>query len=301
VTGKRGSLACAAAALMATLAVVAAGALAQDAPPSPPVSAAELDRAGAARDLISPTTAPAGAARIRQWFEELTDTNPPVRDRARVALMGIKPEELGALREIVDAARPLAPAQAAVLRDVVVHVYVGATGSGIGTGRPFAVRRSGFLGVLLEPVQSGFGIGLPPPPQPGPAPGEENPPPDFVPFQSVGGVLIRETWPGFAGFRYLRVGDVVLGTGGAGVEPTRAPTVPELRAAVQATAPGRTLDLQVLRWGRVMDVAVTVSARPSWAEDEFTTRQMQSRRLKRAEIYWQFAFAPLLYKDDGML
>ena len=41
-------------------------------------------------------------------------------------------------------------------------------------------------------------------------------------------MLIKETWPGFAGFRFLRVGDVVLGTGGD--QPTRAPTVPELRA-----------------------------------------------------------------------
>jgi hypothetical protein len=287
--------------MMATIALSAAGTLAQDASP-PSVSPADVERAAEApANLTGPTTAPAGDARIRQWFDELTDTNPSVRDRARVALMGIKPEELGALRDIVDAARPLAPAQAAVLHDVVVHVYVGATGGGIGTGRPFAMRRSGFLGVLLEPVQTGFGIGLPPPPPHGPAPGEENPPPDFVPFTSVGGVLIKETWPGFAGFRYLRVGDVVLGTGGVGFEPTRAPTVPELRAAVQATAPGGTLDLQVLRWGRVMDVPVTVSARPSWAEDEFSTRQMQSRRLKRAEIYWQFAFAPLLFKDDGML
>jgi hypothetical protein len=214
--------------------------------------------------------------------------------------MGLKPEELGALRDVVDAARPFAPAQAAVLRGIVIHVYIGGGGGNGVAGRPFALRRSGFLGVLLEPVQSGFGIGLPPP-QPAPAPQDDNAP-DFVPFHRMaGGVLIKETWPGFAGFRYLRVGDVVLGTGGAGLEPTRAPSVAELRAAVQATPPGGTLDLQVLRRGRVVEVPVTVSARPAWAEDEFSTRQMQSRRVRRAEAYWQFAFAPLLFKDDGML
>jgi len=259
---------------------------------------------------LSPTTNPAPGARIREWFADLADTNPAVRDRARVALMGIDVADLGTLRALADAGRPLPPAQAAILHDIVVHVYAGATRvrivrNDVEVGLRFyaetfaGLRRSGFLGVLLEPVPSGFGIGLPPA-QPPPQPGEENPP-DFGQFQAVGGVLIKETWPGFAGFRYMRVGDVVLGTGGVGLEPTRAPTVPELRAAVQATTPAGTLDLQVLRQGRVVDVPVTVSARPAWAEDEFTTRQMQSRRLKRAEVYWQFAFAPLLFKDDGML
>jgi hypothetical protein len=281
---------------------VAAGVFAAEAPqtthePLPPLPP----------QVAGPATAPANEARIRQWFADLADTNPSVRDRARVALMGIKVEELGALRAVADASRPLAPAQAAVLHDVVIHVYAGGTRvrafqNEIEVSLKFGAEpqprfgKSGFLGVLLEPVISGFGVGAPRAPAPDGA--DENQP-DFIQLRTSGGVLIRETWPGFAGFRFLRVGDVVLGTGGA--EPTRAPTVQELRGTVQGTPPDGTLDLSVLRQGRIVDVPITVSARPAWAEDEFTTRQMQSRRLRRAALYWQFAFAPLLLKDDGML
>jgi len=203
--------------------------------------------------------------------------------------MGLSREGLGELRDAVDRMRPLSPAQAAVLHDVVVHAYVA---GGPERNRATMLRNSGFLGVLLEPVVSGYGLNQDPP-----APPDDNQP-NFGQIRATGGVLIKETWPGFAGFRFLRVGDVVVGAGGP--QPTHAPTVQELRAAVQATEPGETLDLQVLRQGRIMNVAVQVSARPTWAEDELTTRQMQSRRLRRAEIYWQFAFAPLLWKDDGM-
>src|SRR4029434_8333882 len=154
------------------------------------------------------------------------------------------------------------------------------------------LRQSGFLGVLLEPVESGFPIDLAPGPGPGQqppddprggAPGNDQP---EAQFRSPGGVLIKETWAGFAGVRFLRVGDVVVGTNGD--QPTRAPTVQELRAAVQATPPGQTLELQVLRQGRIMEIPVNVSPRPPWAEDEPSTRLMQSRRVRRAEIYWQF-------------
>jgi hypothetical protein len=229
------------------------------------------------------TTSP----QIQAWLDDLTHTESAVRDHARMQLMSLSRARLGELRDAVDRMRPLSPAQAAVLHDVVIHAYV----AGGDRDRLPPPRMSGFLGVLLEQVVSGYGIGVAQP-----APDDNQP--DFGQIRATGGVLIKETWPGFAGFRFLRVGDVIVGIGGD--QPTRAPTVPELRAAVQATVPGNALALQVLRQGRIVEIAVTVGARPSWAEDEFSTRQMQSRRIRRAEIYWQFAFAPLLWKDDGM-
>ena len=297
-------------ALSAAMIVVAAGAFGATADdttsPSPGTSLPPPPPAPSRDNLpmrLRAATQPAGEARLRQWFTDLTDTNVVVRERARVALMGLNIEGLGMLRDIVDSNRPLAPAQAAALHDVVIHVYVASTEA----DRMPSLRKSGFLGVLLEPVQSGLDINLAP--LPGPLPPDENriegappPPPDNqaeVVFRPPGGVLIKETWAGFAGFRFLRVGDVVVGTGGD--QPTRAPTVQELRAAVQATAPGQTLDLQVLRQGRIMEIPVNVGPRPPWAEDEPTTRMMQSRRVRRAEIYWQFAFAPLLLQDGRML
>ena len=244
------------------------------------------------RFSFAQTTQPApDSPSIQRWLEELTHTEPAARERARMQLMGLSREGLGELREAVDRMRPLSPAQAAVLHDVVIHVYV----AGSERAPSVFMRPTGFLGVLLEPVLSGYGIGVAPP---APQPGDENPV-DFGQFHASGGVLIRETWPGFAGFRFLRVGDVVLGTGGD--QPTRSPTVPELRSAVQTTTPGAILDLQVLRQGRIVEVPVRVSMRPPWAESETRTRQMLSRRIRAAEIYWHFAFAPLLLQDDGML
>lgn len=309
-------------ALAAATVFVAAGAFAAPARAAAPYRQAPPPPAAPARAPAAPksvpvnvtvsTTAPTGEARIREWFDELTHASAAVRDRARVALMGIEPEELGVLRDVVDAARPVSPAQAAVLHDVVIHVYVAA---GSSERSRAAVPRGGFLGVLLEPMQSSSGLGLPPPPVP---PADDLA--DFGQLASSGGVLIKETWPGFAGFRFLRVGDVIIGAvraepaareeiapdgvaapeGAAGGAAARAPSVQEFKSAVSSTPPGRTVELRVLRQGRVVDVPVRVSARPAWAEDEFTTRQMQSRRLMRAERYWRFAFALLLLDDGSM-
>ena len=259
------SLACAAAILF-----VAAGAF-----------ATETEAPASLTDL--PATRP--VSQVQRWLEELTHPESAMREQARLQLMGLGREGLGELRETADRLRPLSPAQAAVLHDIVIHVYIG---GGVGLGgseRGPVFRKSGFLGVLLEPMQSGAGI-----------PVQPNEPIDFNHFGG-GGVLIKETWPGFAGFRFLRVGDVVIGTGGA--EPMRAPTLTELKAAVSSTMPGRVLELQVLRQGRVVVVPIRVTARPPWAEDELSTRQMQNRRVMRAEAYWRFAFAPLLLPEEN--
>jgi hypothetical protein len=267
------------------------------------LSVCRLSSAQATQPSLTATAAQP-QTRIQRWLDDLTDKQSDVRDKARTQLMGLSVDGLGELREAIDRSRPLSPAQAAELHDVVIHAYISANEP----DRMPMMRKSGFLGVLLEPVQSGFDMNLVPAPGPGALPPDDNhiegaaPAPDNQPevvFRPPGGVLIKETWPGFAGFRFLRVGDVVVGTGGD--QPTRAPTVQELRAAVQATAPGRSLDLQVLRQGRIVEIPVNVGPRPAWAEDEATTRQMQSRRLRRAEIYWQFAFAPLLLQDGRML
>ncbi|MEA2709156.1 MAG: hypothetical protein QOF78_1757 [Phycisphaerales bacterium] len=220
---------------------------------------------------------------IKRWLEALTHPESGVRDNARIQLMNLTREQLGDLRETVDRMRPISPAQATVLHDVVIHIYVGGGGD---DDRYSEAPPSGFLGVLLEPMQSGFGLGV--------APGDDI---QDLGEVAAGGVLIKETWPGFAGFQFLRVGDVVLGIGGA--RPPRAPNMTELKTAVSSTTPGRVLELQVLRQGRIIDVPVRVSARPAWAGERLATQQVQAHRIMRAERYWKFAFA-LLLLDDGM-
>src|SRR5438045_6545092 len=103
-----------------------------------------------------PATRPANA--IATWFGDLANRDPAVREKARSNLMGLKRDDLRALRNVVKESRPLAPSQAIVLRDVVMHVFL--------TGEAYAGnRRSGFLGVQLV---SNFPVGDgTEPPEPG--------------------------------------------------------------------------------------------------------------------------------------
>ncbi len=238
--------------LAAAMMFVAAGAFAADETPA-----------------SAPSTQP---STISKAFEELDQPEPAVRERARHQLMGLRRPELEPLREIVQKNRPLAPAQAAVLREIVVQVFL--------SDDPYpASDQDGFLGVMLEPVRQD---GL------------------FVPDELTGdpsgelgpGVLVRECMPGFAGFRFLRAGDVVRGVLGAQFAPTS--TLAELKAAVRSTRPGQILPLQVLRQGQLVEVEVRVSARPREAVDEASMRLLQDRRMSEAEAYWQKSFAPLV-------
>jgi hypothetical protein len=238
--------------------------------------------------------------RVRQWFNELADTNVGVREQARVALMGLRVDELGILREIIDASRPVGPAQAAVLRDIVLHVYVSATRFSrlddrleLYTGNPYpGMRPSGFFGVSLEAMP----FTLAPPARAG----------DELERVLARAVLIRETWPGFAGFRYLRPGDIVVAI--KGEVPEVAPTLNLLQDAVSSAAPGEPFAIRVLRQGRIIDVSIPLSARPPWVPvprainpDPSQVRLKQNDRMRFAERYWNNAFAPLLIsRSDGI-
>src|SRR6187455_503030 len=75
----------------------------------------------------SPTVAAQPQTRIQRWLDDLTDKQSAVRDKARTQLMGLSVDGLGELREAIDRSRPLSPAQAAVLHDVVIHAYINAS------------------------------------------------------------------------------------------------------------------------------------------------------------------------------
>src|SRR5438874_9217234 len=64
------------------------------------------------------------SADIRRWFEQLGDPDPVVRDSARQNLMGLPRSDLAELRRVIIENRPLAPAQATALREIVTHVYL---------------------------------------------------------------------------------------------------------------------------------------------------------------------------------
>ena len=239
-----------------------------------------------------PTTGPAAAPpldpTITKWFARLADPDPAVRDSARQDLMGLGGGDLPKLLAVVRAARPLRPAQAAVLYDVVSQVYLAAEPYPVALPDPTAVNPQG------RPYM--IGLRWPEEISDGPA---------------RLGVPVVERWPGFPARRWLRDGDMILGVY---VDPNR----PYRQLPNRPTATTRVLHdtigevsaaqgddprvvLAVLRDGREIRVAMTLVPQPAMAggramlaADTFVqTRQQQ------AELYWDQEFAPLVAPDDG--
>jgi hypothetical protein len=220
----------------------------------------------------SPSTQP--AKQIQKWFEELADTDPVVREKARFELMGLKRDELNALRKIISASTPLAPAQSSVLRDIVIHVY-------LANSNYQAHEKRGFLGAYLTDL-------MPVDANPDEALEERD-------NSTVVGVMIREPMQGFCAYRYLRAGDVVLGVIGSDYYPTQMLT--DLQTRVAETLPGDKITLLLLRDGKKMRVSIAVDAQPV-AAVQAAMDQFRNLRAESAEQYWKMTFAPLLERND---
>jgi hypothetical protein len=63
-------------------------------------------------------------AQMPRLFADLSAAEPAVREAARSALMGMSRQDLPAFEKLVRDNVPLAPAQAAVLREIVTHVFL---------------------------------------------------------------------------------------------------------------------------------------------------------------------------------
>ena len=90
-----------------------------------------------------PTTKPTGSDQMSNWFKDLANRDPSVRQTHK-ALMGISRDDLKPLRTIVEKSRPLAPSQAAALHDIVEQVFLA------GDRYPEFPNHPGFLGVRFE-------------------------------------------------------------------------------------------------------------------------------------------------------
>jgi hypothetical protein len=209
------------------------------------------------------------ANRFETWFDQLADSDPAVRDEARVNLMGLRRDQLPALRHIVQNNLPLAPSQAAVLRDIVIHIFL--------AGEPYASNnKMGFLGAMLEEM----------------APVEEAPDEEGIPRQrddGVVGVIITEPIEGFCANRFLRAGDIVLGVIGDDFYPTA--TLDDLRARVQNLKAGEAITLQIMRQAKVIRVTFKVDACP-WAAQNMAMDEFRNKRMERAKQYWRDVFEP---------
>jgi hypothetical protein len=196
-------------------------------------------------------------AQITQWFAQLADPDPAVRDAARQKLMDLPRSDLAALERIVADHRPLAPAQAVALHEVVLHVHL--------SSAPYQYNQDGggFMGVQLVAGNN------------------------YEPLH-VEGAIVQQRFPGLVAFQMLRDGDIIVGAEESGTPITSADT---LRNTIDMFHPGQTVHLKVQRAGRLMIIPITLDFRPA---NQGTFQEQRNRQMQTAEQLWMERFQPLL-------
>lgn len=194
---------------------------------------------------------------ITQWFAQLADPDPAAREAARQKLMEIPRSDLATLQRIVADRRPLAPAQAVALHEIVLHVHL--------SSAPYQYNQEGggFMGVQLVSGNT------------------------YEPTR-VEGAIVQQRFPGLVAFQMLRDGDVIVGAEESSVPIINADT---LRNTIDMFHPGQTVHLKVQRAGRMVIVPITLDFRPA---DQRTFQELRNRQLEMAERLWTEDFQPLL-------
>jgi hypothetical protein len=263
------------------------------APPAPAPPQAHAPDAPAAADVN---------ATMRRAFTELADPRADVREAARSTLMGLERRYLDDLHALVEHSRPLRPAQATALRQIVTHVYL--------SGEVYEPEaRAGFLGVRAQQIAitsaddalatgrpagneagngaggGGGGGGARAPVAP-PAAGD-----DPATLPRVGMVVISRL-PGFVAHRVLLDGDVILGI----VEQPAVSFVDRyaFTAAIKKMEAGETFHMNILRRGRVLKIELTLDRRPAIVNNDVAGEAFDRDRRAKADAYWRESFAPLL-------
>ena len=206
-------------------------------------------------------------AAIKASFADLANSDSALRAEALVRLMSLKAEDLPTLKKVVEASRPLLPAQACVLRQIVTQVFLSGEHY---EGNPAA----GFLGIRMELTAVTFRE----------AAAEDA-------RVATAGVVIVERMPGFAGARTLRDGDVILSILDRPDAPVRE--LQDFATVVREMGAGATVHFMILRQGQVIRVAVKLDPRPLEA-DGFGMTDLLDRRRARAEEYWATHFASVV-------
>jgi hypothetical protein len=197
------------------------------------------------------------APSLRKLVDNLDDLDPRVREAARSTLMAIGRDDLPTLRQVVADARPLAPDQSIVLREVVEQAWL--------NDEPYDyVPDGGFLGLSW---------------------------PDAVSDRYDFGVPVVHRLAGFSAARELLVGDIILRV----LDDPSADCHDRdsFRQSIGRMAAGQTVHLRVLRRGRIIDVPIVLDRRPPQRSDT-DNRVWEYGRAQRAAAYWDREFGPLL-------
>src|SRR4051794_34683812 len=163
--------------------------------------------------------------------------------------MGLSPRDLPTLRRIVADNRPVMPAQAVVLREIVTQVLL--------SGDEYVTDgREGFLGV--RPCEVNMTIRAAPVPVGIPNADLPGADPD-----SIIGVAIMERMPGFCGARALQDGDIILSIIERPAVQFHNPS--EFSQAVRFMGAGQSIHFQIVRQGQVVRVPITLDPLPEAA------------------------------------
>jgi hypothetical protein len=228
-----------------------------------------LVRAGDA-PTTQPTTAPTDRNSISKWLVDLASSDSAVRDAAKVHLMHLSRGDLPMLEQLLRRSRPLAPAQAVVLRQIVQEAYL--------SGEPYVKdpTNSGFLGIAMDGVLGQQDLQQP----------NDN--------GQAPGIVVADRFAGFCASRMLRQGDVILGTA---KPPQVFTTITDLQNAVRGAEPGSMIHLLILRQGQIIQIPLTLDCRP--AELGNSPENFRRERAEKFDDYWHETFAPLLKDSVG--
>jgi hypothetical protein len=212
-----------------------------------------------------PTTQPVSPkklAAIREMLGQLASEDGSKREKARIDLMALQRSDLYTLREAIRLTRPLQPSQAAVLPDIVSHVYlsgdVPVTDDTPGTA---------FLGIRMAQYLR----------------------PEDRPLLSLEkGVAVVGRIPGFCAFRMLQDGDIILSIVEHQSVELNKPD--DLIDAIKAVRAGQAITFELIRHGRIIKVPITLDRRPPIPELE----QYIAERARIVADLWEREFAPIL-------
>jgi len=216
----------------------------------------------------APATQPAVSQReLHVWIGQLASDDPQTRRTALNDLMGLQKQELPALRAAAMSEHSLLPEQVAEIRQAVTQVFL--------AGDPFKYATDpqddiGFLGVQWQRE---------------------------APSQPPDGVLVWSRIPGFVAYRMLQPGDII-------VKILRQPAAPDVTLhdfdefveLVRHLHAGEVLRLQVLRYGRPMDISIRLDHRPlDLTKDPagVMIQQWINARAQAAEDYWNQEFSAI--------
>ena len=212
--------------------------------------------------LVQPA-AGATVAELKTLLARLADVDSEIRESSRVELMGIGRRDLMTLKQAVRESLPLAPSQKAVLEDIVGHVYL--------AGDLHETEEKGFLGIRL------------------PSYGRAE---DKTLLTLERGVAVVSRIPGFAAYRMLQDGDVILTITSRGLKAdVNSPD--QLVDVVKSARPGDTLTFEVIRQGRILSVGIRLDAFPTRLVAAMTD-EFVGERAERAEAFWKKEFASMM-------